>query len=181
MRRAERARRADVNFAGHLPLSAEVAWPVLPRLVGSRTGHRGSQLQAIEEIGWRKGRLRETVGVHLAGWTPVTMHSTNALKRHKHTAPLSCRARLIGRSVVCCRRATPPPALLASLCLQAGTARLGKVIEHPFFASRGESRVRAQCGASPWKLGQLLSTPFGMRATLARYLRWLARKAAMAS
>jgi hypothetical protein len=42
--RAEGTGWANINLARHLSLPAEVAWPVLPRLVRPRTGHRGSQL-----------------------------------------------------------------------------------------------------------------------------------------
>jgi hypothetical protein len=67
--------------------------------------------------------------------------------------PSKAQTRLIAqgkayrRSVVCCRRVTPPPALLASLCIQAGMARQGKVIEDPFFALEVKIECRAECGA----------------------------------
>lgn len=55
MGRTELARRGDIDFTRNLACSAEVAWPVLARLVAPGTWlYGGGQLQAIEEIGGRQ-------------------------------------------------------------------------------------------------------------------------------
>jgi hypothetical protein len=53
--RAEQAGRGGLNLACNLTGSAEVAWPILARLVAARARlHGRAQLEAIEEVGGRQ-------------------------------------------------------------------------------------------------------------------------------